>query len=139
MEDTKGSCFFLSYYVLIGPSLCSDSFHSETCILTTIFGLLFWDIIFADIPGAFETPYQIAPLDLVEDSFYYARKELIKSRLKELKDGDSLKILDRHDKLYRESKTWCVGVRWDVCGKDELAEIVEVNIDLSRPPPRSSF
>ncbi|KAJ3922957.1 VRR-NUC domain-containing protein, partial [Lentinula edodes] len=102
-----------------------QGFHSETCILTTIFGLLFWDIIFADIPGAFETPYQIAPLDLVEDSFYYARKELIKSRLKELKDGDALKILDRHDKLYRESKTWCVGVRWDVCGKDELAEIVE--------------
>ncbi|KAJ3810701.1 hypothetical protein F5876DRAFT_76519 [Lentinula aff. lateritia] len=100
-------------------------FHSETCILTTIFGLLFWDIIFADIPGAFETPYQIAPLDLVEDSFYYARKELIKSRLKELKDGDALKILERHDKFYRESKTWCVGVRWDVCGKDELAEIVE--------------
>ncbi|KAJ3987415.1 hypothetical protein F5890DRAFT_1498213 [Lentinula detonsa] len=100
-------------------------FHSETCILTTIFALLFWDIIFADIPGAFETAYQIAPLDLVEDSFYYARKEIIESRLKELKDGKALDILEKHERLYRESKTWCVGVRWDVCGKDELAEIVE--------------
>ncbi|KAJ4477339.1 hypothetical protein J3R30DRAFT_3484850 [Lentinula aciculospora] len=100
-------------------------FHSETCILTTIFALLFWDIIFADIPGAFETRYQIAPLDLVEDSFYHARKEMIESRLKELKEGKALKILDRHDKLYRESKTWCVGVRWDVCGKEDLVEIVE--------------
>ncbi|KAJ3720822.1 hypothetical protein DFJ43DRAFT_1204778 [Lentinula guzmanii] len=100
-------------------------FHSETCILTTIFALLFWDIIFADIPGAFETAYQIAPLDLVEDSFYYSRKEIIESRLKELKDGKALDILEKHERLYRESKTWCVGVRWDVCGKDELAEIVE--------------
>ncbi|KAJ3844806.1 hypothetical protein F5878DRAFT_600961 [Lentinula raphanica] len=100
-------------------------FHSETCILTTIFALLFWDIIFADIPGAFETPYQIAPLDLVEDSFYYARKEMIDTRLKELKDGKALEILRKHDQLYRESKTWCVGVRWDVCEREELAEIVE--------------
>lgn len=32
--------------------------------------LLFWDIIFASIPGVFETPYQSAPLDLGSDAFY---------------------------------------------------------------------
>ncbi len=104
----------------------ASSFHAETRILTTIFDLLFWDIIFADIPGAFETKYQIAPLDLVEDSFYYAREEMIERRLTELADGKACDILARHENLYRENKTWCVGVRWDVCGAQELAEIVEV-------------
>lgn len=32
--------------------------------------LLFWDIIFAPIPGVFETPYQTAPLDMRSDAFY---------------------------------------------------------------------
>lgn len=45
------------------------SFHSEGSILTTVFGLLFWDILFAPVPGAFETAFQSAPLDLGEDSF----------------------------------------------------------------------
>jgi hypothetical protein len=44
-------------------------FHAEGSIVTTIFGLLFWDVIFADVPGVFETPYQSAPLDLGEDTF----------------------------------------------------------------------
>ncbi|KAK0482662.1 VRR-NUC domain-containing protein [Armillaria novae-zelandiae] len=99
-------------------------FHSETRILTTIFGLLFWDIIFADIPGAFETKFQTAPLDIAEDSFYYARKELIQVRLREIEDGRATEILERHDRTYRPSKTWCVGVKWEY-PKDDLLEIVQ--------------
>jgi Fanconi-associated nuclease 1 len=92
-----------------------------------IFALLFWDIIFMDIPGTFETPYQIAPLDLTEDSFYYARKELIETRLEEIRRGSANTILERHDDKYREKKTLCVGVRWDICEKQDLLEIVEVS------------
>ena len=29
-------------------------FHSEGSIISTLFGLLFWDILFAPVPGAFE-------------------------------------------------------------------------------------
>ncbi|KAF9068946.1 hypothetical protein BDP27DRAFT_1294387 [Rhodocollybia butyracea] len=99
--------------------------HSETCILTTIFALLFWDIIFADVPGAFETAFQIGPLDLVEDSFYYAREEIIKARLKEIRSGSALEIVGQHDNLYRAQGTHCVGLKWNVCTKEELAEIVD--------------
>ncbi|EGN95749.1 hypothetical protein SERLA73DRAFT_76815 [Serpula lacrymans var. lacrymans S7.3] len=52
-----------------------------------LFGLLFWDIIFAPVPGAFETPFQSAPLDIAEDSFYHSRKEIIEQRLEELESG----------------------------------------------------
>ncbi|KAF8163679.1 VRR-NUC domain-containing protein [Crassisporium funariophilum] len=100
-------------------------FHSETRILTTIFGLLFWDIIFTSVPGAFETPFQSAPLDINEDSFYYARKKLIDARITEIVDGRGLEILQRHDDLYREKGTWCIGVNWDLCSREDLLEIVE--------------
>lgn len=103
-------------------------FHSESRILTTIFALLFWDIIFADVPGAFETPHQTAPLDLAEDSFYRARKTAIETRLEEIQHmGRALEIVAEHDVNYRERKTWCVGVRWDICERQDLLEIVEVS------------
>ncbi|KAF8077614.1 VRR-NUC domain-containing protein [Lyophyllum atratum] len=112
----------LQYY----ESLGYKGFHSESRVLTTIFALLFWDIIFADVPGAFETPHQTAPLDLAEDSFYRARKGSIDARLQEIKmKGRAQEILRRHDELYREKKTWCVGVQWDICEKQDLLEIVE--------------
>jgi Fanconi-associated nuclease 1 len=96
--------------------------------LTTVFALLFWDIIFAAIPGAFETQYQYAPLDMSEDTFYYARKDLTAQRLTEIEEGGAKLILETHDALYREKKTWGVGVRWDVCDSRDLMEIAEVSI-----------
>ncbi|KIY72043.1 hypothetical protein CYLTODRAFT_389217 [Cylindrobasidium torrendii FP15055 ss-10] len=100
-------------------------FHAETRIVTTIFGLLFWDVIFADVPGAFETKFQVAPLDIAEDSFYQARKQLIDTRLQDIREGKALEIAERHDKTYRSTSTWCVGVRWDLCPKEDLLEIIE--------------
>lgn len=61
-----------------------------------------------------------------EDSFYYARQELIEERLSEVKDGMARGILEKHDDKYREQKTLCVGVQWDMCEKQDLLEIVEV-------------
>ncbi|TFK36369.1 VRR-NUC domain-containing protein [Crucibulum laeve] len=100
-------------------------FHSETRILTTLFALLFWDVIFTDIPGAFETAYQSAPLDMAEDSFYHARKDLIDARLRDIKSGKAREILEKHDEKYREKNVWCIGVRWDMCERCDLVEIVE--------------
>ena len=101
-------------------------FHCETRILTTLFGLLFWDVIFAEVLGAFETPYQTAPLDLFYDSFYRARKEMIDDRLKEIQDGKAREILEKHDKAHRDDAIICVGVDWDLCSREDLLEIVDV-------------
>jgi hypothetical protein len=32
--------------------------HSENGIFKTLFGILMWDVLFADIPGVFMTPFQ---------------------------------------------------------------------------------
>lgn len=100
--------------------------------MCTLFGLLFWDIIFADIPGAFETPYQSAPLDIAEDCFYYAREGLIQARLDEIAQGQAHEILEKVDDEHRTRGTWCVGVRWELFQKQDLLEIVDVS-PLSNP------
>ncbi|PPQ99096.1 hypothetical protein CVT24_009363 [Panaeolus cyanescens] len=99
--------------------------HAETSILTMLFALLFWDIIFASVPGAFETPFQTCPLDMFEDAFYYARKRLIEDRLAQIRAGEACEILTRHDDQYRPKGTWCLGVNWERCTKQELLQIVE--------------
>lgn len=82
--------------------------------------------MFTNISGALETPFQDAPLDLCEDTFYYARKDLIEARLGEIRDGKAPEILQRHDEQYREKETWCVGVSWELCEREDLLDIVKV-------------
>lgn len=140
-EEVSVEILALQHYETLGyqgyalhPSrivyLCLNSnlrFHCEGRILCTIFGLLFWDILFADVPGAFETPYQSAPLDIAEESFYHAREELIERRLTEIMNGQARQIMEVVDDKYRENKTWGVGVRWDSFGKQDLLEIAHVS------------
>ena len=100
--------------------------HSEGRIVYTIFGLLFWDIIFAAIPGAFETPFQVAPLDIDTDTFYHSRRELFDKRLAEIKQGKAREIIRNMDSKHRGDQTLCAGVRWDLVQGEDLENIVEV-------------
>ena len=77
--------------------------------------------------GAFETPYQSAPLDITEESFYHAREELIERRLTEIINGQAQQILETADDKYRGNKTWGVGVQWDSFEKQHLLEITHVS------------
>lgn len=92
-----------------------------------LFGLLFWDIIFESIPGAFETPYQTAPLDIAEDSFYHSRRDLMDKRLAAIEAGKGADLIRAVDTKHRASGTWCVGVQWDLFSSDDLVDIVTVN------------
>ncbi|KAF8742832.1 hypothetical protein RHS02_02904, partial [Rhizoctonia solani] len=115
----------LEYYAGLG---FRGRFHSEGAIVSTLFGFLFWDILFAPIPGAFETPYQSAPLDLVHDSFFSSREELINTRLGELKNTASAarRIVQTVYSRERDREPWCIGVRWDLFEhENDLLEIVE--------------
>ncbi|KAG9128348.1 hypothetical protein FRC07_000461 [Ceratobasidium sp. 392] len=115
--------FALEYYATLG----FRGFHSEGSIISTLFGLLFWDILFAPVPGAFETPYQSAPLDLFHDSFVSAREDSINARLSELVNDQSAarRIVEAVDERERENETWCIGVRWEQFGREDLLEIVD--------------
>lgn len=103
--------------------------HSEGRIVTTLFGLLFWDVIFAPVSGAFETPYQSAPLDIAEDSFYFARRALANARLKEIENGKGTEVFLRTWDAHVESKTFCVGVKWELLQRGDFVQIMEVSCD----------
>ncbi|CCO26406.1 Fanconi-associated nuclease 1 homolog [Rhizoctonia solani AG-1 IB] len=114
----------LEYYAGLG----FRGFHSEGAIVLTLFGLLFWDILFAPVLGAFETPYQSAPLDLAHDSFFSSREELINARLEELNNniGSARQIVHSVYSREREREPWCVGVRWDLFeNENDLMEVIE--------------
>ena len=60
----------------------------ENRLFASLFGLAFWDIIFADVRGAFANPYQSRPSDMYHSDFYPRRKRAIDARLAALASGD---------------------------------------------------
>jgi len=103
--------------------------HCEGRITRFLFSLLFHDILFhPSVHGAFETAYQTAPLDLVHDTFYSSRKELIDARLEELLlPGRALEIVAQRDEQLRGDNVFFVGGRWDAFEREEIMQIVEVS------------
>ncbi|KAI0034023.1 VRR-NUC domain-containing protein [Vararia minispora EC-137] len=110
----------LQHYEQAGYS----GYHCEGGIIRTLFGILFWDIIFMNIPGAFETKYQLAPLDLGEETFVLARADAIAARLVDIRKGRALKVFENVDAEHRAKQTSCVGVNWNY-STDELREILQ--------------
>ncbi|CCG83294.1 Putative uncharacterized protein [Taphrina deformans PYCC 5710] len=98
-------------------------FHSENSIVTTLFAMLFWDILFMSIPGVFQTEFQTAPLDLATDAFYPARASQINHRLAEIENGGYVDLLKKVDEEHREAETWCVGLKWAYA----LEDLIEIS------------
>ncbi|EFJ10356.1 hypothetical protein SELMODRAFT_427183 [Selaginella moellendorffii] len=95
--------------------------HSESGIWLTLFGLLMWDVIFSDVPDAFQTPFQTAPLDLCTDSFYPVRSSLIESRLQAIRDGGARQLVaETWEEHYGTS---CSGVNWEKYSLEDLQTI----------------
>ncbi len=90
----------------------TGGFHCEARVLTTLFVLVFWDIIFGDMPDVFQHPFQIAPLDLYTDSFYNdgRRTVAISNRLLDVKCGFASSILA--ESYYSYYGQQAVGVSW---------------------------
>lgn len=61
-----------------------QAYFLENTFLTGLFGLAFWDVIYAPIEGAFLNAYQVGPKDLYTPAFSEKRQPLIKARKKEL-------------------------------------------------------
>ncbi|MCI0911629.1 VRR-NUC domain-containing protein [Pseudomonas putida] len=61
--------------------------YVENTLLTSLFGLLCWDAIFAPIPGAFFNPFQAAPQDLHDCDFQLRRAAQFDACLGRLDDG----------------------------------------------------
>jgi hypothetical protein len=58
--------------------------YVENGLMNALFGLAFWEQIFAPVPGAFNNPFQSAPADMYERDFRVSRAEQLNLRLAEL-------------------------------------------------------
>ena len=57
--------------------LCKEDtvgWHLENALPLTLFGLVYWDWLFASVPGAFTNPFQTAPRDLFWSEFVEVRQ-----------------------------------------------------------------
>ncbi|KAF2874937.1 hypothetical protein BDV95DRAFT_626524 [Massariosphaeria phaeospora] len=97
-------------------------YHSEGGIVRTLFGYLFYDVLFTYIPNVFQTPFQTCPLDLHTDAFYPSRISEINSRLNEISNGDAAAIIQRVSSEHHERRTCVVGLDWSY----DIADLLEI-------------
>lgn len=102
-------------------------FYVENTLMTALVGLYFWDIIFADIDGAFFHPFQSAPADLMTPEFYYRREHLLKERLAAMQHED---VLARCLATFEQKQ----GIRnrlvnWPAIGR----ELINMSLSLINP------
>lgn len=71
--------------------------YVENSLLPGLFGLLFWDAIFAPVPGAFFHPFQSGPADLHHPEFRHRRRDEFDAGFQTLADGEHrARILARY-------------------------------------------
>jgi len=61
-----------------------EGFFTENTLWNALFGLAFWDELFAPVPGAFQHRLQSAPADLGSPEFHARRSAAIRARLERL-------------------------------------------------------
>ena len=92
------------------------AFHAENWLWKSLFGLAFWDIIFAPVAGAFQHPFQAGPLDLFTPAFRDRRARGVELRLREVENGEweasrILHVFDRKEGIRNRLVTWAEGSR----------------------------
>ncbi len=94
-------------------------FYVENALFNSLFGLYFWDIIFAPIDGAFINPFQRGPLNGRSEYFYIDRKELIEQRLQAMDREDWRRvIIQRYDDKHGVANMFVV---WGILSQELLA------------------
>ena len=93
-------------------------YYLENNLISGMFGLAFWDIIFAPLSGAFFHPFQSRPADFYEPDFVTARKELITQRLTDIAEGKLVHLVNHH--LYHKRHNQNPLVNWHMCRKHIL-------------------
>ncbi len=98
--------------------------YVENSLMNTLFGLAFWEQIFADVPGAFHNAYQSVPHDMYEPGFVARRAKEITRRLDELHSGNL------HDALMGAYKRYegyqCHWTDWRTVDENLLSSALKI-------------
>ncbi|XP_026321004.1 fanconi-associated nuclease 1-like [Hyposmocoma kahamanoa] len=112
--------YCIAHYISSGEFTHGE--HWEGRIVTTIYFLLFWDIIYSKPPnaqGVFITYYQMYPLDMFTESFYENRKTRIDEWLDALAKASTDKVLKiMHDTWDNRPKCELSGINRNIAWLD---------------------
>ena len=75
------------YNAKAGETCCH---YVENTLFNAVFGLLFWEVIFAPLPGAFFNPFQYRPSDFYAPDFYHRRRDMIDQVWSSMQDNDAM-------------------------------------------------
>lgn len=67
--------------------------YVENSLITGLFGLLCWPVIFEPLPGAFFHPFHNGPADLYRDDFVARRRDIFDVCLARLEDGSYREVM----------------------------------------------
>lgn len=101
-----------------------SGFFAENWLWRSLFGLLFWDIVFAGVPGAFHHPFQYGPSDLHGPEFRAARADAIADRLRRVADDAavSVTLLEVYDRKHGVANPF---VAWEDGTRERIALAAE--------------
>ncbi|KJE90126.1 hypothetical protein CAOG_01475 [Capsaspora owczarzaki ATCC 30864] len=98
--------------------------RAESKLWRMLFGLLLWPVLFADVEGAFSSPYQSGPHDLYSTrSFASRRAKGLRDQLTAIELGNAESILQATWVRHAEQQTRCVGVSWSAFRYAQLRDI----------------
>jgi hypothetical protein len=98
-------------------------YFSENTFLNGLFGLAFWNVIFAEVDGAFINQYQYRPLDLYHDDFVNKRQYLIEQTFNELNHKGMQILLDTFEDKQGIANPF---VQWAYFSKELLEQAIEL-------------
>jgi len=93
-------------------------YYLENALFNGVFGLAFWDIIFAPVNGVFLHPFHNAPIDLYDSDFALKRKNLLDARLVEIANGKLPHYVYKH--LYEKRGLSNPLVAWQLLNRPML-------------------
>lgn len=96
--------------------------YVENALFNSLFGLAFWEQIFAPVAGAFHNAFQSVPADMYQQGFYQRRQALLDARLAELATVDLYPELLAA--LHRFQGYQCRWVSWQLLSAALLEQVL---------------
>ena len=95
--DQAVETYVLNMFAEAGVS----GYFTENSLWCGLFGIVFWDIIFSPITGAFFNPYQRGPADLSEPGFRRRRADMIQEKLRHMEEISEYRFRRELKRFYR--------------------------------------
>ena len=100
-----------------------EAIHGESGPWIMLFGLLFYDAIFAPVAGMLPSPMMTAPLDIHCPEFSNRRADQINAALDLIASGGAPERILAMGRAHQGEQFW--GARWSMMDLDDLAQLAD--------------